>query len=432
MNIMILASSPYSHIIQLEPLVKELVSKNNMVFILSDQKNKGMIENFGATFLEYPEDISPASAKNGNYNNIIKEYNMLIQKKKYNQALDYFISQDAKAVFDINNKQIKSMIDIIKQYKIDLIFRDAVDKFGIIISKKLGIPSIGYMTHNLYSKDFFKQNEELLYSLFLDNRNRIPLMYFDGFRNKVDEYFDKYSEKFGYRINSYHQLDPLSNFTILFSTYYIQPTESLSKHRQYLYLYPNYYRFIIEDNVSFEIKEFIKNHEKIIYISSGTIICQSFSYYKAFIEGFKKSSEIGLVISAGKCTDILKKYLLDHNILNVLVLDNAPQKYILSNSKLFITSGGQNSILESIYFKVPMLVTPLTSEQRLNGYIVEKNKFGFTTSKFRDSNKTIGTLIKELLESFDIKTSINRASEDIRQHHNDFSSLWNYINSVKK
>lgn len=67
MNIMILASSPYSHIIQLEPLVKELVSKNNMVFILSDQKNKGMIENFGATFLEYPEDISPASAKNGNY-----------------------------------------------------------------------------------------------------------------------------------------------------------------------------------------------------------------------------------------------------------------------------------------------------------------------------------------------------------------------------
>ena len=168
MNIMILASSPYSHIIQLEPLVRELVSKNNIVFILSKQKNENMIESFGAIFLDYPEGISPASAKNGDYNRIIKEYNRLIKNKKYGQALNYFISQDAKAVFDITDKQLKAMINIVKKYKIDLIFRDAVDKFGIIISKKLNIPSIGYMTHNLYSKNFFKQSEELLYSLFLD------------------------------------------------------------------------------------------------------------------------------------------------------------------------------------------------------------------------------------------------------------------------
>ena len=128
---------------------------------------------------------------------------------------------------------------------------------------------------------------------------------------------------------------------------------------------------------------------------------------------------------------MLEKYLCDHNILNVLILDSAPQKYILSNSDLFITSGGQNSILESIYFKVPMLVTPLTSEQRLNGYIIERNNFGLTTSKNMGIDKTIGTMIGELIESAKIRLSIYKASEDIKHHYNNFSSMWSYIDSVK-
>ncbi|MCI9092438.1 MAG: glycosyltransferase family 1 protein [Coprobacillus sp.] len=431
MNIMILASSPYSHIIQLEPLVKELLSKNHIVTILSDKRNKDMIENFGANFLNYPQGISPASAKNADYNNIIKEYNTLIENKKYDQAINYFISQDAKAVFDINDKQLKSMIDIIRNLKINLIFRDAVDKFGIMVGRKLNIPTIGYMTHNLYSRDFFEQNEEQLYSLLLDNRNKIPIEYFRGFRNKVDKYFNKYSMEFGYKINSYHQLDPNSEFTILFSTSFIQPIESLNNNRKYLYVYPNSNRFYCEENINLDIQKFIEKYKKIIYISSGTIICQSFSYYRGFIEGFKNNDKIGLVISAGKCSMMLEKYLCDHNILNVLILDSAPQKYILSNSDLFITSGGQNSILESIYFKVPMLVTPLTSEQRLNGYIIERNNFGLTTSKNMGIDKTIGTMIGELIESSKIRLSIYKASEDIKHHYNNFSSMWSYIDSVK-
>ena len=41
-----------------------------------------------------------------------------------------------------------------------------------------------------------------------------------------------------------------------------------------------------------------------------------------------------------------------------------PQKFILSKTDVFITSGGHNSILEAIYYKVPMLITPISSEQR--------------------------------------------------------------------
>lgn len=429
MKALFLASSPYSHIIQIEPLVKELCSRGNKVIVMSLKKNKELINSFGADFVEYPDNIQPASALNTDYNVVIPKYNQLINEKSYEEAINYFIEKDAKAVFDIKNSQIKSMVNIVKDYKIDIIFRDAVDKFGLILEKLLNIPTIGYMTHNLYSKKFFEQNEKQLYSIWLDNRNRIPKEYLKGFRNKVDMKFDQLSTKYGYKINSYHQLDPLSDISILFSTEYIQPKESLYFDRQYVYVYPNHYRFDLENNISNSLKHFISKYKNIIYISSGTIICQSFSYYKQFIDGLKNIDDIGVIISGGDCTYSITQYTKNNKINNVMIIKNAPQKYILSKSSLFITSGGQNSILESVYFEVPMLVTPLTSEQRLNGYIVQQKKLGLTTSDNEPRNTTIGSMMQNLISSKTIHSMLHKASLDMQMHENNFDLMWRYINN---
>lgn len=429
MKILLLASSPYSHIIQIEPLVRELILKENDVMVMSLKKNKELIESFGVNFIEYPNNIQPASAENTDYNSVIPKYNQLINKKLYKEAIDYFIEEDAKAVFDITDSQLKAMVDIVKKHKIDVIFRDAVDKFGLLLEKILDIPTIGYMTHNLYSKIFFEQSSENLYSIWLDNRNKIPKEYLKGFRNKVDMKFNQLATKYGYKINSYHQLDPLSDLSILFSTEYIQPKESLYSNRQYIYVYPNNYRFNIEKNVSKSLVNFISKYKRIIYISSGTIICQSFAYYKKFIDVLKNISDLGIIISGGDCTYHLNQYKIDNKIHNVMILKNAPQKYILSKSILFITSGGQNSIMESVYFEVPMLVTPLTSEQRLNGYIVQQKKLGLTTNNHESRKKTIGNMMNYLISSKEIHSMLHRASLDIQNHQNNFNIMWQYINN---
>lgn len=427
MKALFLASSPYSHIIQIEPLIKELCLKGSDVTVMSLKKNEELIKSFGADFIEYPNNIQPGSALNTDYNDVISKYNKLINEKLYKEAINYFIEEDAKAVFDIKDSQIKAMIDIVKNYKIDIIFRDAVDKFGLILEKILNIPTIGYMTHNLYSKKFFEQNSEQLYSIWLDNRNRIPKKYLKDFRKKVDNKFDQLANKYGYKINSYHQLDPLSDISILFSTEYVQPKESLYFDREYVYVYPNYYRFEIEKNISDSLQCFMSRYKNIIYISSGTIICQSFSYYKQFIDGLKNIDDIGLIISGGDSTNFLRQYVRDNKINNVIIVKNAPQKYILSKSSLFITTGGQNSILESIYFEVPMLVTPLTSEQRLNGYIVQQNKLGLTTSDIEPRKMTIGKMMKSLMTSEIVHSTLRRASLDLKTHKNNFDVMWEYI-----
>ena len=51
MNVLFLASTPYSHIIPLHPLITELISKGNKVYCMSDKKNEELIKSFGAIFV---------------------------------------------------------------------------------------------------------------------------------------------------------------------------------------------------------------------------------------------------------------------------------------------------------------------------------------------------------------------------------------------
>ena len=71
-------------------------------------------------------------------------------------------------------------------------------------------------------------------------------------------------------------------------------------------------------------------------------------------------------MAVGKFSEPLNNYIRENKINNIYISSFIPQKFILSKTDVFITSGGHNSILEAIYYKVPMLITPISSEQRLN------------------------------------------------------------------
>lgn len=48
---------------------------------------------------------------------------------------------------------------------------------------------------------------------------------------------------------------------------------------------------------------------------------------------------------------------------NFYVYTSVPQLEVLQKSSLFITHGGMNSVNESIYYSVPMLVSPIGGDQ---------------------------------------------------------------------
>jgi MGT family glycosyltransferase len=66
---------------------------------------------------------------------------------------------------------------------------------------------------------------------------------------------------------------------------------------------------------------------------------------------------------------------------NIVVKNYLPQLEILSKSSVFITHGGMNSINESLYYGVPMILFPQMHEQRINALRVQELKAGICVTK---------------------------------------------------
>ena len=67
-------------------------------------------------------------------------------------------------------------------------------------------------------------------------------------------------------------------------------------------------------------------------------------------------------MSVGKDTDIKS---LGHIPNNFCVKNSVKQIEVLQNSDVFITHCGMNSVNESLYYKVPMVLFPYHSEQKM-------------------------------------------------------------------
>ena len=168
MNILLLMSSPRSHITLVEVLIRELINKQNVVYCMSTSNNKDMLESYGAKFIEYPDYIVPASCNNIDVDLVMKKTDELWKKGKIKEGYDYITEKDIESVFDITLKQIDYICEIVEKFNINLMFRDAVDKLGRLVADKMNIKCIGYMTHNIYSKRYFEQNPNDLYAVFMN------------------------------------------------------------------------------------------------------------------------------------------------------------------------------------------------------------------------------------------------------------------------
>lgn len=438
MNFLIIASSPYSHILPLKVLADKLNSyKDSLIYCMSVKENKNMITEFGMKFIEYPDGIKPVSTGRVDINELMSKTMEFWNKDEIENGYNYFIEKDIESLYDVTYEQIEKITHVIESLKINVIFRDAIDKFGNYIAKKLDIPIIGYITHNLYSKNFFELEPNYLYPIFLnaliDNRlNKLPKDYFVKYRNKCEYLYDKFAQEYGpFKIPPLHQFDPLNNLSIIFSTNYLQPKQSLYVDRKYMIIYPNITERENEE-IPDKLEKFLNKYKKVIYISSGSITTQSTKYYIDFINALSQG-EYGIVISAGIQNEILQDYVIKNKLDNKVYISKwIPQRYMLNRSVLFISSGGQNSILEAMYYKVPMLITPMSSEQRINGVIVERLGIGYTTYNIRSKHLSTGQMINSLLNDKNIKDKLKILSQDYKEHKNDFSNLDKFLKMVKK
>ncbi len=96
-----------------------------------------------------------------------------------------------------------------------------------------------------------------------------------------------------------------------------------------------------------------------IYISLGTVNNRMPDFYRNCIEALK-SSDAPVIMSVGEGTDIAS---LGELPANFTVQKRVEQTAVLQDARVFLSHCGMNSVNESLYYGVPLVLFPQTPEQ---------------------------------------------------------------------
>lgn len=184
-----------------------------------------------------------------------------------------------------------------------------------------------------------------------------------------------------------------------------QPYEEDFSEEQYKFLGPSIYKRKAE---SFE---WVKGESPIVYISLGTVVKGSVSFFKNCLEAFR-DEDIDVIISAGEKFDCRKLRSIPSN---VHIYSSVPQPEVLKIADVFVTHGGMNSVSESLVYKVPMVVIPFLSDQPVNARCVERLGVGKRLEYSGVNKDSIKEYVLSVLSDTDIRENIAKVQEWIRQ-----------------
>jgi MGT family glycosyltransferase len=106
----------------------------------------------------------------------------------------------------------------------------------------------------------------------------------------------------------------------------------------------------------------LNNELPLLYISLGSVEANQPEFYKHCFEAFREQPW-QVVLSVGKRTDLTQ---LGPFPANFLLSPYVPQLDILPHARVFVTHAGTNSLMESLYYGVPMVLIPQQPEQQMH------------------------------------------------------------------
>ncbi|HBF3471801.1 TPA: glucosyltransferase [Clostridioides difficile] len=313
----------YGHTNPTIEVVRELVDRGNEVLYYSFNEFKDKIEGSGAKFIccdKYLPELLPGDEKK-----IGKDFPGLIE-----MIVDTTISLDEKVCREL------------KDFNPDCIVSDSLSFWGKLFAQKLNIPYVCSTTTFAFNKHTAK--------LMKQNFIEIIRMIF-GVR-RINKKI-KLLQRKGYEVKNFISIVSNDNDTdtIVYTSKEFQPmVETFSS--KYSFVGPSVSKLIIEPK---------ERKRKLIYISLGTINNKNVSFYKNCINAFK-DSDVDVIMSVGRSTNIKSLGNIPNNFE---VKNSVEQIAILQKTDVFVTHSGMNSVNESLYYGVPMVLFPQHSEQRM-------------------------------------------------------------------
>lgn len=182
-------------------------------------------------------------------------------------------------------------------------------------------------------------------------------------------------------------------------------------------------------------KEILKKEKKIVYCSFGTYYSGTnktlYEFVAKLIVVFGQMPDVELIVAVNR---FVRETIAANMIMskNINLFSYVPQLLILEKSDLFITHGGLGSIKEAIFYKVPMLVYPISKQYDPtgNGLKVEYHKIGLRGEFESEKSEDMKHKIRQLLDTPIFKNNMVEFHHKIQNNYSQQNNVETLIRLI--
>ncbi|MGL5173740.1 MAG: macrolide family glycosyltransferase [Olsenella sp.] len=317
----------HGHTNPMLPVVKVLVNRGNLVRFYSFDEFRERVERTGAEFVSCERFLPRLSSEQLSSIMKVSATEMTIQDIRTTRNMDDFLAGE------------------LTSFRPDVIYTDSVCFWGKLTARKYQIPmvvSTSTFAFNQLSSQYMKSSPREMADVIFG----LP---------KISREL-KSLEPHGYHVKSALALVQSDNETdsVVYTSRRFQPyAQTFSEH--YAFVGPS----LFTGSPARPEGTAAEKKRPLVYISLGTVINDRPDFYERCIESLKGSGA-DVIISCGKYLDADKLGALPDTIR---VSPSVNQLEVLSRADVFITHCGMNSVSESLFSAVPMVLYPQTNEQ---------------------------------------------------------------------
>ncbi len=327
----------YGHLNPMLGVAEELVQRGQQVLIYNTKEFKEKIENVGAEFREVP----------------LKDPSLDISNLR--------ILHNALSIADFSLRATKLLIDPlineIEKEKPDCLIHDSLSLWGKIAGLKTQVPTVSLVPSMAINTQLIVSQTPLLLDDYVQAFSH-PHTFF----NIINQFRKSYTKKGLIPPFFFDMFSNVEKLNIVFTSRQFQPLED-SFNDSYKFVGP-----IVYDRNEKQPERLSNKGKPLIYVALGTVYNDNIEVYRSIISALKHVGNESFV-SIGKYIDPSE---LGNIPSNVHIAKYFPQLEMLNKASVFISHCGMNSVNESLYFGVPLLMLPIIQEQKINARRVEE------------------------------------------------------------
>ena len=369
----------YGHVYPTLAVAHELVRRGEKVIYYLTEDFRASIEATGATFRGYQSQMGKLKPPTNS---------ILSQGNKAPNALPFMMVDESANV-------LPQVLESIRAEQPDYILYDMMCMWGKIVARALHIPAIlfrpSYAANERFNMSTMNPGANNGIGSMAQNaagsQQATPgfLAIFGQINGKLAQLCRTYDVAPFSAQEMFLGTEPL---TIVFIPKEFQPGCETFDER-FVFVGPSLQDR--QDNHDFPLDKLVG--KAILYISLGTVFNNQAEFYTMCFAAFKDEPWL-VVLSRGKNVDPASLGPIPDNFL---VLPHVPQLEVLQYTSIFITHGGMNSTMESLYYGVPMVAVPQMPEQQMTAHHIQERGLGIALDKNTVTAEQLRITVKQVM-----------------------------------